>query len=133
MHIWHLKSGEPNEAHERFHTHSEAVTNAIIAPKATREIVSLSKDPIYHLCGCRMSKRIDLRNSGKHAAIADMNLESPTKPKTKMNDASENCSSSCFGGHIIVTTDTMGKIKVYRQDCAFEMRYHVSQSYQVTQ
>jgi len=106
VHIWHLNSGEPKEAHERFHTYSEAVTNAIIAPRLTREIVSLSQDPIYDLCGCQ---------------------------KAKINDASEVCPSSHFGGHIIITTDTMGEIKVYRQDCAFDMRYHVSQSHQVTQ
>ncbi|CAG7558730.1 unnamed protein product [Fusarium equiseti] len=106
VHIWHLNSADLKEGHERFHTHSEAVTNAIIAPKRTREIVNLSQDPIYDLCGC---------------------------PKIKINDALENCSSSHLGDHIIITTDTMGEIKVYRQDCAFDRRHHVSQSYQATQ
>ena len=134
VHIWHLKSGEPKEAHERFHTRSEAVTNAIIAPKATREILSLSQDPIYDLCGCRVSKRINLHGTRNHAATISCTSDQFSRnSKTEMNGASEDCSSSHFGGHIIIATDTMGKIKVYRQDCAFDMRYHVSQSYQVTQ
>ncbi|KAG8673917.1 hypothetical protein FPOAC1_007236 [Fusarium poae] len=137
VHIWHLNSGEPKEFHERFHTHSEAVTNATMAPMVTRKIVSLSQDPIYNLCGCRNSKRNDLHGTRNHAAnmlcMAEMTHDSSPNSKMKMNDASEGCSRSHFGGHIVVTTDTLGKIKVYRQDCAFDTRYQVSQSYQVTQ
>jgi WD40 repeat protein len=135
VHIWDLNSGEPTEPHDWFHTYSEAVTNAIIAPTVTREIFSLSQDPIYNLCSCRTSGRNDSHGSRNHAGnmscIAEMTLDSSTKAKIKMNGASYNDSSSHSGGHIIVTTDTMGKVKVYRQDCAFYKRHYVPHSYHV--
>ncbi|KPA36398.1 hypothetical protein FLAG1_10839 [Fusarium langsethiae] len=47
VHIWHLNSGEPKEFHERFHTHSEAVTNATMAPMVTRKIEPCSKYAVH--------------------------------------------------------------------------------------
>jgi WD40 repeat protein len=133
VHIWHLSSGERKEPHESFHTHSEVVTNAIMAPMHTREIVSLSKDPVYGLCNPRASGLDDLYNPRDHpghiSCSSQVCFDSP--PKTRFENALENDSGKHPKGHIIVTTDTMGKVKVYRQDCAFYKRNHVSHSYRV--
>ncbi|SPJ74499.1 uncharacterized protein FTOL_04230 [Fusarium torulosum] len=131
VHIWHLTSGERKEPHESFHTHSEVVTNAIMAPMITREIVSLSKDPIYGLCNPRASGLDDLYNPRDHAGhiscSAQICLDSPLKAGFK--NALENDSGKHPKGHIIITTDTMGKVKVYRQDCAFNKRNYVPHNF----
>ncbi|CZR49799.1 uncharacterized protein FPRO_16007 [Fusarium proliferatum ET1] len=136
VHIWHLNSREPKESHEKFHTHSEAVTAAGMAPIITREILSLSQDPIYSLCDCGTSGRSELHGHQNHTAntscITETTLDSSSKATMVMNDASYNGSSSHSSGHIIVTTDTMGKIKVYRQNCAFDKRYGMPHNYLVT-
>jgi WD repeat-containing protein 44 len=136
VHIWHLNSREPKESHEKFHTHSEAVTTAGMAPTVTREILSLSQDPIYNLCDCGTSGRSELHGHKNHTAntscITETTLDSSSKATMMMNDASYNGSSSHSSGHIIVTTDTMGKIKVYRRNCAFDKRYGMPHSYMVT-
>ncbi|KAM0244015.1 hypothetical protein ACHAP5_006679 [Fusarium lateritium] len=133
VHIWNLKSREPKESHEKFHTYSEAVTNAVLAPSITREIVSLSQDPIYSLCDCRTSGRNEShshRNSTPNTSYTiETTLDSSPKSRIKTKTASDSgFSVSHPNGHIIVTTDTMGKIKVYRQNCAFDKRYDVPQS-----
>ncbi|KAM5362027.1 hypothetical protein ACJA88_014213 [Fusarium oxysporum] len=127
VHIWHLGSGERKVPYERFHTHSEVVTNAIMAPIATRQLVDLTKDPIYELCDSCASGPDDLCKSTNHATrLSQTSFGSSTKGTKSATDRHPH-------GHIIVTTDTMGKIKVYRQDCAFVKRSHTHHIYQVLQ
>lgn len=127
VHIWHLGSGERKVPYERFHTHSEVVTNAIMAPIATRQLVDLTKDPIYELCDSCASGSDDLCKSTNHATrLSQTSFGSSTKGTKSATDRHPH-------GHIIVTTDTMGKIKVYRQDCAFVKRSHTHHIYQVLQ
>ncbi|KAM0190076.1 hypothetical protein ACHAPQ_010870 [Fusarium lateritium] len=133
VHMWYLKSREPKESHQKFHTQSEAVTNAVMAPNVTREILSLSQDPVYNLCDCRTSGRNELHGHKNCATNTSCTTETTpdfsSKSKVKTNATSDNDSSiSHPNGHIIVTTDTMGKIKVYRQNCAFDKRYDAPQS-----
>jgi WD40 repeat protein len=128
VHIWHLGSSELKEPYERFHTHSEVVTNAIMAPMATRQLIDLSKDPIYDLCNSCAPGLDDLYSSTNHAArLSQTSFRSSTKGKVRT--ISESATDRHPHGHIIVTTDTMGKIKVYRQDCAFSNRHQAHQNY----
>jgi WD40 repeat protein len=135
VHIWHLHSVKPEESHERFHTNSEAVTNAIMAPMVTRKLLGHSQDPIYNLCKRRGSGCNDSLSPWKHAAnmscISPMTIRSSTK--TRVEGEVDNDSSKHHGGHIFVTTDALGMVKVYRQDCAFDRRYYMPHNYQVPQ
>ncbi|KAH7205796.1 WD40-repeat-containing domain protein [Fusarium redolens] len=137
VHIWHLGLDEPKlkheHPHESFRTHSEVVTNALIAPAASREIVNASKDPIYDLCNPPAVALCDLQENTADGTSTSCSIFGETEltiaQLQKCRAYTER--SRHPGGNVIVTTDTMGKVKVFRQDCAFSERCFVPGSYKI--
>ena len=98
-----------NNSYASFHAHHSRVNAAIFAPDTTRKLLEFSDDIIF-----------DLVKKGKA-----YNLSNDTRSNKKGDDhsvASESLSQSSAEGHIIVTTDQYGLIRVFRQDAAREIR-----------
>ena len=119
---------------EVFEAHSAIVTNAIIAPTKTRQLLSASGDPLYDLCNPPPVTLISRTQSQasipptESSPLPDNNMPStpPTPDVTKVSKPEESPAylARCAhpDGNIIVTADFMGNIKVFRQDCAYQNR-----------
>ena len=126
--IWEIGSQDnefkDKQPYESFDAHPEVVTTALMAPTKTRQLLSASGDPVYDLCN---PPPVTLRS-----------LDENTASQTGLSDSSHNDGSvitrrpeetpayleRCkhLDGHIVITTDRTGTIKVFRQDCAFVKR-----------
>ncbi|KAI9703147.1 MAG: hypothetical protein M1836_007712 [Candelina mexicana] len=117
---------------EMFESHSAIVTTAILAPTKTRQLLGNSGDPLYDLCNpppITLVSRADSQNSSipsswngngeTNAALASAEATKTTKPDRSPAYVAR---SSHPDGNIIVTADYMGRIKVFRQDCAHSKR-----------
>jgi len=120
---------------EMFEVSSAIVTNAIMAPTKTRQLLSASQDPLYDLCNpppVTLISRTQSQTSslpptedGRQPDAsfpptpATPDFSKPTKP-----EESPAYLARCAhpGGNIIITADFMGHIKVLRQDCAYQNR-----------
>lgn len=121
---------------EMFEAHSAIVTIAIMAPIKTRQLLSISGDPIYDLCNpppVTLISRTESHTSSKPPTENDQLPEwsVPSTPSaaaehTRLNKPEETpayiARSAHPDGNIIVTADYMGRIKVFRQDCAYHKR-----------
>ncbi|KAL8740712.1 MAG: hypothetical protein Q9190_006618, partial [Brigantiaea leucoxantha] len=137
--IW--STGPPETEKDRrpveiFEAHSAIVTTAVMAPIKTRQLLSVSGDPLYDLCNpppvtlisrseSHSSLKAPTENGNADAsfpptpAISTSEFERPTKPEESPAYITR---SAHPGGNIIVTSDYMGHIKVFRQDCAYQKR-----------
>ncbi|KAJ5620124.1 hypothetical protein N7510_004108 [Penicillium lagena] len=117
---------------EVFETQSAIVTAAIAAPVRTKQLLGLSEDPIYDICNpppvalmtpAEYSKQeIPAKENGNgHSRTASAPRLSVV---TKMAHESPSylMRSTHPDGNIIIIADYSGKIKVLRQDCAFQKR-----------
>ncbi|KAG5356925.1 putative WD repeat-containing protein [Yarrowia sp. E02] len=91
-------SSKTIKAYEYFHSHQSTVTVALFAPLQTRQLLDLAHDPIYSIV-----------NPPK--VVLGQNEMAPEKALYPHHD-----------GHIIVAADYSGKIKVFRQDSAYNKR-----------
>lgn len=136
--IWSTGSTEGDKDKqpvEMFEAHSAIVTTAIMAPTKTRQLLGASGDPVYDLCNpppVTLISRTDSRSSSKPATDDGSRLDvsvPPTPALTDISHVSKPEASPAYiarsahpDGHIIVTADFMGRIKVFRQDCAYQKR-----------
>lgn len=136
--IWSIGSPEGDKdkrAVEMFEAHSAIVTMAVMAPTKTRQLLGASGDPLYDICNpppVTLISRTDSRSSSKPATEDGSRLDTsvpPTPALTDISHASKPEASPAYiarsahpDGHIIVTADFMGRIKVFRQDCAYQKR-----------
>lgn len=125
--IWPLGSqdGEIKDEppYESFDAHPEVVTNALMAPTATRQLLSASGDPIYDLCNPPPVVLQNLEESMAGLGVFSDSTHSDTPLNARRPESPayiERCNH--YNGHIITTTDRAGKIKVFRQDCAYRNR-----------
>lgn len=121
---------------EMFEAHSAIVTIAVMAPTKTRQLLSISGDPIYDLCNpppVTLVSRTESPTSSKPPTENEQLPEwsAPSTPSaaaehTRLNKPEETpayiARSAHPDGNIIVTADYMGRIKVFRQDCAYHKR-----------
>ncbi|KAJ5121502.1 uncharacterized protein N7515_009463 [Penicillium bovifimosum] len=129
-----LNGDSEKRAVEVFETQSAMVTAAITAPTQTKRILALSEDPIFDICnpppvalvGPENTRSLKNASAGKengelhkrsvsaprHSIIRKMAHESPTYLARSEHP----------GGDIIVIADYSGKVKVLRQDCAYQKR-----------
>jgi WD repeat-containing protein 44 len=118
---------------EFFEAHSSIVTSALLAPTNTRQLLGSSEDPIYDLCNpppVTLVSRSESRASSKPRTERSSDpIVPPTppsaapKPPTKPEESPLYIARSThYDGNIIVTADCMGRIKVFRQDCAYQKR-----------
>lgn len=109
---------------EYFEAHADVVTTAIFAPTATRRLLQESHDPIFTLCN---PPPVTLRSKEEStASLPAYDAQSEYSDKAKKPEVSPAfiSRSAHRDGQIIVTTDSSGLIKVFRQDCAFAKRRH---------
>ncbi|KAJ5939132.1 Oxo-4-hydroxy-4-carboxy-5-ureidoimidazoline decarboxylase [Penicillium verhagenii] len=123
---------------EVFETQSAIVTVAVTAPIQTKQLLGLSEDPIYDICNpppvALMSPEesvgatprqasSDTKSEHKHKRSASAPRLSIVK-KMAGESPSFLARSKHPDGSIIVIADYSGKIKVLRQDCAYQKRRH---------
>ena len=128
---------------EMFAAHTVAATASLMAPARSRQLLGASDDPIYDLCNpppVTLVSRSEADNSSLQALSSSSrnghrdsqaNVSKQTSPTTAdgvatLKRPSEPQSylarAAHLGGNIIVTADTSGAIKVFRQDCASAKR-----------
>ncbi|KAL9119707.1 MAG: hypothetical protein Q9187_003734, partial [Circinaria calcarea] len=118
---------------EMFEAHSAIVTNAIMAPVKTRQLLQSSGDPLYEICNPPPVTLVSRTESftSSSAPLGDGRNESnlippvadSTTKSTKPEETPAYLARSCHvDGNIIITADYLGKIKVFRQDCAHKKR-----------
>ncbi|KAL8947249.1 MAG: hypothetical protein Q9222_006453, partial [Ikaeria aurantiellina] len=130
-----LEAEKEKRPMETFEAHSAIVTNALLAPTKTRQLLGASGDPLYDLCNPPPVTLISRSESHSSRAPTDNGNTDHNFPATPAISASEFDKSSKPeespayvarsahpNGNIIVTADYMGHIKVFRQDCAYEKR-----------
>ncbi|KAJ5279474.1 hypothetical protein N7478_004846 [Penicillium angulare] len=133
--VWPIGAVERDSdkrAVEVFETHSAIVTVAITAPSKTKQLLSLSEDPIYDICNPPPVALVSPEESAqtpKQSAPGEGNHKrSASAPRVSIVNqmAQESPSylsrSKHMDGSIIIIADYSGKIKVLRQDCAYHKR-----------
>lgn len=119
---------------EVFETQGAIVTVAITAPTATKQALGLSDDPIYDICNPPPVALISPEASAKQADSSrdaeSLHKRTTSGPRLSIVSklAQESPSylsrSTHPNGNIIVIADYSGKIKILRQDCAYQKRKH---------
>ncbi|KAL9096956.1 MAG: hypothetical protein Q9165_000920 [Trypethelium subeluteriae] len=114
---------------EMFEAHAAITTTVIFAPTKTRQLLSSSEDPVYDICNpppVQLVSKSDSFSSTKPATETGSIQATPTPAETSFKRPEENpaylARSQHRDGNIIITADYAGKIKVFRQDCAFQKR-----------
>ena len=126
---------------ENFEAHSTITTSAILAPTKTRQLLSASEDPVFDVCNpppVRLVDKAESMISSKPPNSVDENGNDDGNDDGSVRVATPAASEASFrrpevnpaythraihpGGHIVVTADYAGAIKVFRQDCAFKKR-----------
>ncbi|KAI5291747.1 hypothetical protein KEM54_000807 [Ascosphaera aggregata] len=135
---------------EVFEAQSAAVTNAVMAPVRTKQILGASGDLLYDLCnpppvtlgsGDSSAKKGSptpelfhrLRETNTNKSLINQPVsrsptlpssgENPLKPSHGDDDVPEYMAPASHpDGNILVTADTNGSIKVFRQDCGYWKR-----------
>jgi WD40 repeat protein len=134
--IWSTETMDAESKEKRpvefFEAHSDMVTAAVMAPAKSRLLLSASGDPIYDLCNpppvTLLSREESNASSmspaanGSEKRLSDPISESPLKKPEESPAYIARCNH--VDGNIVITTDYLGGIKVFRQDCAFHKRRH---------
>ncbi|KAI9678644.1 MAG: hypothetical protein M1817_005701 [Caeruleum heppii] len=139
VYVWGTGPSEGEKKDKRpvevFAAHSAIVTTAILAPSTTRVLLGVSGDPVYDLCNpppVVLLSKAESRTSSvppgvntKRDSIPSVTSSSlaaaePSHPPSKSPGYITR--STHKSGNILVTADYMGRIKVFRQDCAYQRR-----------
>ena len=117
---------------EMFEANDTITTVVCCAPAKTRHLLSRSEDPIYDLCNpppvtlMSRAERAESQGSSRppteHGSIQATPADMEGEFKKPKESPAYLARSSHKGGNIIVTADFTGKIKVFRQDCAWQKR-----------
>lgn len=131
--IWSTTSPEGDKKDQRpmemFEAHDSITTCTVFAPLQTRQLLSASEDPIYDMCNpppVTLVSRAESVYSSRVPTEAGSAFPTPTPNQSSFPRASQTPAyvARCEhrGGNIIVTTDYKGSLKVFRQDCAYDKR-----------
>ncbi|GFF45672.1 uncharacterized WD repeat-containing protein C3H5.08c [Aspergillus lentulus] len=102
---------------EVFETRSAIVTAAVMAPSKTKQVLGFSDDPVYDICNpppvtlVSAAEKENVRQN-RNSDIGKLAQESPSYLSRSTHPE----------GNIIIVADYSGKIRVLRQDCAFQKR-----------
>ncbi|KXG47377.1 Oxo-4-hydroxy-4-carboxy-5-ureidoimidazoline decarboxylase [Penicillium griseofulvum] len=113
---------------EVFETQSAMVTSAIMAPIQTKQVLALSEDPIYDICNPPPVALMGPESTDLSKEDGKPHKRSASAPRLSIVSKMAHESPSYLarskhpGGEIIVIADYSGKIKVLRQDCAYQKR-----------
>lgn len=131
--IWslHESYGEKRDKTpvEMFDAHNTIVTAVCVAPTKTRQHLSKSEDPVYDLCNpppvtlLSHAERAESVRSGSRPPSQSGSIQpTPSEFERPREPASYINRTGHKDGNIIVTADFTGRIKVFRQDCAWAKR-----------
>jgi WD40 repeat protein len=128
VYIWPTGSAdkEPDKrAVEELETRTAIVTSAIMAPATTKQLLGFSGDPLYDLCNpppiTLVSQAESLRSS-KAAEKGDGPAARRHEVVKAQGSPAYLARSTHPDGNIIIAADYNGRIKVFRQDCAYHQR-----------
>ena len=131
--IWSTGAPEGDKKDQRpvemFEAHDSITTCTVFAPLQTRQLLSASEDPIYDMCNpppVTLISRAESVRSSRAPTEAGSAYLTPTPNQNSFPRANESPAylARCEhrGGNIIITTDYKGSLKVFRQDCAYDKR-----------
>lgn len=134
--IWSLGPAEGEKRDKRpvemFEAHDTITTAVCVAPAKTRQLLAGSEDPVYDLCNpppvTLMSRAERAESQSSSRPPTESGSVQVTPPDTDGKLEKPQRSPAFFArskhpdGNIIVTADYTGKIKVFRQDCAWAKR-----------
>jgi WD40 repeat protein len=138
--IWSTTTPEGEKRNQRpvemFEAHSSITTCTVMAPIQTRQLLSGSEDPIFDLCNpppVTLISKAESVISSRAPTEAGAAPPTPALVDTSFRKAAETpayiARSAHRLGNIIVTADYTGAIKVFRQDCAFNKRIRMSETW----
>jgi WD40 repeat protein len=138
--IWSTTTPEGEKRNQRpvemFEAHNSITTCTIMAPIQTRQLLSASEDPIFDLCNpppVTLVSKAESVISSRAPTEAGSALPTPAPTDVNFKKVAETPAylARCAhrGGNIIVTADYTGAIKVFRQDCAFNKRMRMSETW----
>jgi WD40 repeat protein len=134
--IWSMGPAEGDRRDRRplemFEANDTITTVVCFAPAKTRHLLGKSEDPVYDLCNpppitlMSRAERAECQSSSRPPTDAGSIQSTPAEVEGKFERPKESASylarSSQKNGNIIVTADFKGRIKVFRQDCAWAKR-----------
>ncbi|KAF1829698.1 WD40 repeat-like protein [Decorospora gaudefroyi] len=138
--IWSTATPEGEKRNQRpvemFEAHNSITTCTVMAPIRTRQLLGASEDPIFDLCNpppVTLVSRAESLISSRAPTEAGSAHPTPTPTDASFKRATESpayiARSAHRGGNIIVTADYTGALKVFRQDCAFNKRIRMSETW----
>ncbi|KAL1646216.1 hypothetical protein SLS61_007881 [Didymella pomorum] len=141
--IWSTSATEGDKKNQRpvemFEAHDSITTCTVFAPLQTRQLLSASEDPIYDMCNpppVTLLSRTESVNNSRAPTDAGSACPTPTPHQGFFPKANESPAyvARCEhrGGHIIITTDYKGSLKVFRQDCAYDKRVRLRETWETS-
>lgn len=126
--IWPTNTTEKDmdkRAVEVFETHSSMVTASMMAPAKTKQILGFSEDPVYDICN---PPPVTLVGKGDESPEKDHDSGNQNSGASKQAQESPIYISRSThpDGNIIIVADYSGRIKVLRQDCAYQKRRYAN-------
>lgn len=125
--IWPTASVEKDmdkRAVEVFETHSSMVTAAIMAPTRARQVLGFSEDPIYDICN---PPPVTLVNTADSPAKENGHSNRNSGASKQAQESPTYISRSAHpDGNIIIVANYSGRIKILRQDCAYQKRRYAN-------
>jgi hypothetical protein len=128
--IWSLDHAQ-NDKHDKrdkipvemFEAHNTIATVVCIAPTKTRQHLSRSEDPVYDMCN---PPPVMLLSRAERQGSRGSGMPDSPDGEIKINQSKDTLAHAARSvhksGHIIITADFLGKIKVFRQDCGWSKR-----------
>ncbi|KAL2314431.1 WDR44 family WD repeat protein [Schizosaccharomyces pombe] len=114
--IWDLPPQHMHKTKKKKHEHFKAsvrpITAAVFAPTKTKQLLTLSGDPVYLAA-------ISARRS---SVISNASIETGPSLRNLKSLSHSYLPIEIMKGHIIVCGDLDGRIRVFRQDSAFAAR-----------
>lgn len=117
---------------EVFETHSSIVTSAIMAPTKTKQILGFSEDPIYDICNpppVTLVSQAEAESTAKENQSENRNSGASKQAQESPTYISRSIHPD---GNIIIVADYSGRIKVLRQDCAYQKRRYANWDFHST-
>lgn len=112
-----LEKDADKRAFEVLDTQSSMVTAAAMAPNTTKQVLGLTEDPIYDICN---PPPVHLESSANKENVRQNRMSAASKMAQESPGFISR--STHPDGNIIIAADYSGKIKVFRQDCAYQKR-----------
>lgn len=133
--IWSLEHpyGEKRDKTplEIFDAHNSIATAVCVAPTKTRQNLSRSEDPVYDICNpppitllshAERSGADSVHSSSQPQSVTGSVVHTPPDFERPKESPQYLAKTGHKGGNILVTADFSGRIKVFRQDCAWSKR-----------